>query len=111
MSRFFALISVVFALLLQADVAQASCANDGEQQGTSAVSASATSIASLIVHDKHIPCSDATHLHVSCVCAGQFFVPASVLLVPDFSYTIVRFELNRAMLIGRELQPPVPPPL
>ena len=111
MRLFFAIISVVFGLLLQAEVAQAACANGAEQPSIMSVSVGSASIHARVSHDSHVPCSNPTHLHVSCVCAGQFFVPASALLAPDFSYTVVLFELTNAMLIGLKLQPPVPPPL
>lgn len=111
MRLFFVIVSVVFGLLLQADVAQAACANGVEQPSIASVSPGHVAADAQVSHDSHVPCSDATHLHVSCVCVGQFFVPVSALAVPDFSHTVVRFELTNAMLIGRKLQPPVPPPL
>ncbi|MDZ4741730.1 MAG: hypothetical protein SGJ03_17780 [Alphaproteobacteria bacterium] len=109
MLRFLAIAGFILVLLSQLAPAEAACVSDSDF-AAGAVAEDAT-LALVVLHDEHVPCSDTSHRHVSCVCAGHFFVPAQACASPQVAYTLARFDLTRKMLMGRTLQPPVPPPL
>ena len=112
MLRFLAIAGFILVLLSQLASAKAACVSESDfAAGAVAAVAVIATLAPVVVHDEHVPCSDTSHRHVSCVCAGNFFVPAQACASPHVAYTLARFDLTRKMLMGRTLQPPVPPPL
>ena len=113
MRLLFAIAALMLALFFAAVPAEAACESGGEAaiaasdvQGAAGVLAAVTG-----GHCQHVPCSDTTHNHMPGGCAGHSFVPAFAFEAPRVAIAKRRVSFANDTSNGRNLLPPVPPPL